>query len=100
MYSQLLISLERFKDVVIFATNLVVNYDKAFLSRLVNVEFTLPESEEREKIWLQHLCSDKIHVPLAADVDIPALAKTYEFCGRDIKSACIASALDNREVVA
>ncbi len=42
MRSQLLMSLERFKGVVIFATNLVVNYDKAFLLRLVNVEFTSP----------------------------------------------------------
>lgn len=42
MRSQFLMSLERFKGVVIFATNLVVNYDKAFLLRLVNVEFTSP----------------------------------------------------------
>ena len=37
MRSQLLISLERFKGIVIFATNLVINYDKAFLSRLINI---------------------------------------------------------------
>lgn len=103
MRSQLLISLERFKGIVIFATNLVVNYDKAFLSRLINVEFTMPTAAEREKIWRQHLCTDTVHVPLAEDVDVKALSETYEFCGREIKSAvknaCIAVALDNRDEV-
>lgn len=103
MRSQLLISLERFKGIVIFATNLVVNYDKAFLSRLINIEFTMPTAVEREKIWWQHLRTDTIHVPLAWDVDISALSEAYELCGREIKSAvksaCIAAALDKREEV-
>lgn len=104
MRSQLLISLERFKGIVIFATNLVVNYDKAFLSRLINIEFTMPTAAEREKIWWQHLRTDTIHVPLAQDADIPALSEAYEFCGREIKSAvksaCIAAALNKRDEVA
>lgn len=103
MRSQLLISLERFKGIVIFATNLVVNYDKAFLSRLINIEFTMPTAEERQKIWWQHLRTNTVHVPLAGDVDIPALSEAYEFCGREIKSAvksaCIAAALDDRDEV-
>ncbi len=103
MRSQLLISLERFKGIVIFATNLVVNYDKAFLSRLINIEFTMPTAEERKKIWWQHLRTNTIHVPLAEDVNITALSEIYEFCGREIKSAvksaCIATALDNRNKV-
>lgn len=103
MRSQLLISLERFRGIVIFATNLVVNYDKAFLSRLINIEFTMPTAEERKKIWWQHLRTDTVHVPLAQDVDIPFLSEAYEFCGREIKSAvksaCIAAALDNRDEV-
>lgn len=103
MRSQLLISLERFKGIVIFATNLVVNYDKAFLSRLINIEFTMPTVAEREKIWWQHLRTDTVHVPLAENVDIPMLSATYEFCGREIKSAvksaCIATALDHRDEV-
>lgn len=55
MRSQLLICLENFTGIVIFATNLVVNYDKAFLSRLINVEFTYPTEEERVAIWNIHL---------------------------------------------
>ena len=103
MRSQLLISLEHFKGIVIFATNLVVNYDKAFLSRLINIEFTLPSADDRERIWWQHLKTDKVHVPLGSDVDVRYLADTYEFCGREIKnavkSACIAAALEKREEV-
>lgn len=97
MRSQLLISLESFKGIVIFATNLVVNYDKAFLSRLINVEFINPTAKEREKIWWNHLRTDKVKVPLAADVDIKEIAEKYEFCGREImktvKNACISVAL-------
>ncbi len=39
MRSQLLICLEEFRGIVIFATNLVINYDQAFLTRLISVEF-------------------------------------------------------------
>ncbi len=103
MRSQLLISLENFKGIVIFATNLVVNYDKAFLSRLINVEFTNPTAAERKKIWWNHLKTDQIHVPLAADVDVTYLAENYEFCGREIKNAvknaCVSAALKKQEIV-
>ena len=103
MRSQLLISLERFTGIVIFATNLVVNYDKAFLSRLINIEFTMPTAKEREMIWWQHLRTKVIHVPLADDVDIQVLSEKYEFCGREIKSAvksaCVAAALEKRDKV-
>lgn len=103
MRSQLLISLESYKGIVIFATNLVVNYDKAFLSRLINVEFTNPTAVERKKIWWNHLKTDKIHVPLAADVNIDYLAEIYELCGREIKNvvknACVSVALKKQEIV-
>ena len=103
MRSQLMISLEHYRGIVIFATNLVVNYDKAFLSRLINIEFTMPTLQDRIKIWWQHLKTEKIHVPLDSDVDIDYLASKYEFCGREIKNsvknACIAAALNKQEKV-
>lgn len=103
MRSQLLISLESFKGIAIFATNLVVNYDRAFLSRLINIEFTNPTATERKKIWWNHLKTDKIHVPLAADVNVDFLAEQYELCGREIKNvvknACVSAALKKREIV-
>ena len=103
MRSQLLICLENFKGVVIFASNLVINYDKAFLSRLTNIEFKMPSAEERIKIWTNHLQSGNVNVPLNDDVDINYLANKYEFCGREIKkavkSACIKAALNSQEKV-
>lgn len=103
MRSQLLISLESFKGIVIFATNLVVNYDKAFLSRLINIEFTNPTAAERKKIWWSHLRTDKVHIPLAEDVNVDFLAEQYELCGREIKNivknACVSAALKKKEIV-
>lgn len=103
MRSQLLICLENFKGIVIFASNLVVNYDKAFLSRLINIEFKMPNATEREKIWWKHLKTSKIHVPLDNDVDISFLSKEYEFSGRQIKNAvknaCVTAALNKQQFV-
>lgn len=103
MRSQLLISLESFKGIVIFATNLVVNYDKAFLSRLINIEFVNPTFVERKKIWENHIKSDKVHIPLADDVDVTVLAEKYDLCGREIKNAvknaCVSAALKKKDLV-
>ena len=103
MRSQLLICLEQFRGIVIFATNLVVNYDKAFLSRLINIEFTMPDVEAREAIWKIHLMGDGLRIPLGEDVDIHALAEKFAFCGREIKSsvkdACVITAMNGWESV-
>lgn len=96
MRSQLLISLERFEGIVIFATNLVVNYDQAFLTRLISIEFVLPDAEARKKIWRVHTTEsngNKLNIPFADDVDLDAIAEKYEFCGREIKKAVISACL-------
>ncbi len=92
MRSQLLISLEKFKGVVIFSTNLVKNYDKAFETRVRSVLFPLPDEECRKKIWDLHLGDGK-QPPLSPNVDKNSLAKIEDLCGRDIKNALIDSAL-------
>ncbi len=104
--SQLLISLERFEGIVIFATNLVVNYDQAFLTRLVSIEFVKPDEPSRKKIWEVHLNpvgKSKLNIPLSDDVNIDELAAGYEFCGREIKkaviSACIRAAMNQQPCV-
>ncbi len=103
MRSQLLICLEQFKGIVIFATNLVINYDRAFLSRLINVEFQKPDSEARRAIWYQHLKGEGLHIPLSEDVDFQELADKFEFCGREIKNsvkdACVTVAIAGRDTV-
>lgn len=49
--SQLLILLENFEGIVIFATNLVKNYDKAFESRILkHLKFDLPDEKLRRRL--------------------------------------------------
>ena len=90
MRSQLLICLEQFHGVVIFATNLVKNYDKAFETRIQHVEFQMPDRECRRKIWEAHLPAT---LPLADDVSSESLAEIDEVCGRDIRNAIIQAAI-------
>lgn len=90
MRSQLLICLERFRGVVIFSTNLVQNYDKAFETRVRHVNFPMPDEICRKKIWEKHL-PDKM--PKAKDVLVEELAKVDDVCGRDIKNAVIDAAM-------
>lgn len=106
MRSQLLICLEQFKGIVIFATNLVVNYDQAFRTRLKSVEFIQPDAESREKIWNVHILpvnDNGLKIPLAEDVDTKALAEQFEFCGREIRkavvTACVNAAMECRDTV-
>jgi SpoVK/Ycf46/Vps4 family AAA+-type ATPase len=90
MRSQLLICLERFRGVVIFSTNLVQNYDKAFETRVRHVNFPMPDETCRQKIWAKHL-PDKM--PKAENVSLAELAKVDDVCGRDIKNAVIDAAM-------
>lgn len=106
MRSQLLICLEEFHGIVIFATNLVVNYDQAFLTRLISVEFTRPDSECRKKIWEVHIRpknGNDLRIPLAEDVNEEELADRYDFCGREIRksviSACVNAAMRDADCV-
>lgn len=108
MRSQLLICLENFDGVAIFATNLIRNYDKAFLTRLMCVQLRRPDFEARKQIWHNHLYpvgEDKerqLRIPLEDDINLDELA-SFDFCGRDIrnavKKACISVVVDGREIV-
>jgi ATP-dependent 26S proteasome regulatory subunit len=91
MRSQILICLERHCGVVIFATNLVTNYDRAFETRVRHIHFPLPDQKARAVIWKQHLPPE---LPLHEDVTVEGLAGLAdEFCGRDIKNAVVDCAL-------
>lgn len=84
MRSQILICLEKFNGIVIFATNLIGNYDQAMKTRIRSIEFELPDEECRRRIW-------EIHLPKAFPKDETAspeaLAKIDGISGRDIKHA-------------
>ncbi len=91
MRSQLFICLQEFRGVVIFATNLVENYDKAFETRVRYLHFPLPDEHCRREIWRRHLVPQ---LPLAENVSIDQLAAyADDICGRDIRNAVIDAAV-------
>jgi len=90
MRSQLLVSLEHFHGVVIFSTNLIENYDRAFETRMRHVHFPMPDESARRKIWEKHLPAE---LPGSREVNLDELARLDGLCGRDIKNAVIDAAL-------
>ncbi|MBW2059344.1 MAG: ATP-binding protein [Deltaproteobacteria bacterium] len=86
---QLLIELERTDAIVIMATNrpekLAPALDRRFTLKM---PFQMPDAGERRRIWQVHIPKD---VPLAGDVDVEQLARTYPFAGGYIKNAVLAA---------
>ena len=91
--------LSAYQGIVVFATNLIRNYDPAFISRIRwKVKFYLPTEEARELIWKVQLPSK---VPLDNSVSFSDLAKEFdEISGRDIKNAVfqavVAAAIEDK----
>ena len=91
MRSQLFMCLQEFRGVVIFATNLVENYDKAFETRVRYLHFPLPDEQCRREIWRRHLVPQ---LPVAENVSPDQLAAyADDICGRDIRNAVIDAAV-------
>lgn len=92
--SQMLILLENFEGVVIFATNLADNYDKAFESRILkHIHFDLPTLENQEAIINITIPSK---VSFSAEINKEELCKKLAeisdgFSGREIKNAVLES---------
>lgn len=87
----LLKELEAFNGVVIFATNLAVNFDPAFERRIrTHVRFEMPGTAEREEIWKVQIHPSK--TPIADDVDFHSLAERFAVSGGDIKNAVLKAA--------
>lgn len=93
MRSTMLIELERFEGIAIFATNFAKNYDKAFRSRIsYHVKFDLPDLEARRALWGRMLVKE---IPIEGERDafIDWCAELSEgFSGREIRT-CMRLAL-------
>jgi SpoVK/Ycf46/Vps4 family AAA+-type ATPase len=89
--STTLMELDRFNGIVIFASNLVQNYDSAFLRRMIaHIEFPLPDLEQRIKIWKAHLPPQ---LPIEPNLNFERLSLASEGAsGGDIKNAVLLSA--------
>jgi ATP-dependent 26S proteasome regulatory subunit len=90
MRSQLLICLDNFKGIVVFATNLISNYDPAFDTRVKHIHFPVPDRETRLLLWKKHL-PEKLPV---GELSLDSLADLSEnLVGREIKMAVIDAAV-------
>ena len=89
--SQMLILLEEFPGVVIFATNLVTNFDHAFESRILkHIKFELPNQEARVAIIRKMLPSRlPLEAPFTTEQLMTASAMIEGFSGREIKGAIL-----------
>lgn len=86
--SVMLKQLSAYEGIVIFATNLISNYDPAFISRIRwKISFDLPDEEAREKIWQVQIPKQ---LPLDESVNFSELAQQFnQISGRDIKNAVL-----------
>ena len=104
--SKLLQLLEDYSGIVIFCTNLVKNYDKAFESRILrSLKFELPDDECRKKM-IRQMIPAKVPFAPGETLDENALQSLSEtskgLSGREIKNAilevlCKAAAEGKRE---
>ena len=87
MRSTLLIELERFNGIAIFATNFAKNYDEAFRSRISHhIHFDLPDLEARKKFWAKMLV-DQIPLLESKDEFIQTASDLSDgFSGREIRT--------------
>jgi SpoVK/Ycf46/Vps4 family AAA+-type ATPase len=87
MRSTLLIELERFNGIAIFATNFAKNYDEAFRSRISHhIHFDLPDIDARKNLWAKMLV-DQIPLLESKEQFIEsASALSDGFSGREIRT--------------
>ncbi|MFW9918572.1 MAG: ATP-binding protein [Candidatus Thorarchaeota archaeon] len=92
--SYLLDRMEKFKGLLILATNKKKNLDDAFTRRIrYIIDFPIPSEEERLRIWKQliPITVDK------SDIDIDFLAKQFPMNGGNIKSAVFNACLQSAD---
>ena len=89
--STLLLQLDSFDGVALFATNLLSNYDPAFMRRiLAHVYFPLPDEPALVRLWQYHLPAK---LPRDADVTPEALAtRSAGLSGGEILNAVLLAA--------
>lgn len=88
--SHLLMKLNDYDDVIIFATNFIENYDPAFMRRIAtHVKFEMPDYEGRNRLW-------KLFVPnkMPNTANFEQLSMNYDrVSGADIQNAVMTAAL-------
>ena len=87
--SVMLMILNDYQDIIIFATNFIENFDPAFMRRIAkHVKFELPDETCRQKLW-------RMYIPdrMPNNIDIAELAHKYDgISGSDISNAILMAA--------
>jgi len=82
--SYLLQRLEEYDGLVILATNLRPNIDRAFVRRFQSIlYFNLPSVQERIRLWESAL----VNINVAAEINLQRLSEKYEVSGAAISNA-------------
>jgi len=90
--SVMLLELDRFSGVTIFATNLASNYDTAFIRRILgHIEMPLPDAQARRRLWRLHI-PDRLPVDLSPQDWDQLVSATEGLAGGDILNCVIAAA--------
>ena len=94
--SVMLLELDRFDGITIFATNLASNYDEAFVRRILgHVEMPLPDKNGRNQLWRLHI---PVKMPTSpyplSDEEFDELADSSEgLSGGEILNAVVMAAM-------
>lgn len=86
----LLQRVESYDGLIILSSNLAGNMDEAFSRRLSHVVlFPTPDAALRRELWARAFPRE---APRDADVDMDALARSFELSGGNIRNAALAAA--------
>jgi SpoVK/Ycf46/Vps4 family AAA+-type ATPase len=90
--SVMLLELDRFSGVAVFATNLASNYDTAFIRRILgHIAMPLPDAETRLRLWQYHIPA-RLPVQLSASDWQALVAETDGLAGGDILNCVVYAA--------
>lgn len=90
--SVMLLELDRFSGVTVFATNLASNYDTAFVRRILgHIEMPLPDAEGRARLWRYHV-PERMPAALSSEDWARLVAESDGLAGGDILNIVINAA--------
>ncbi|MBP7688690.1 MAG: ATP-binding protein [Thermoflexales bacterium] len=90
--SVMLLELDRFSGVTVFATNLASNYDTAFIRRILgHIEMPLPNADARLQLWRYHI-PGRLPVQLIPTDWDRLVAETEGLAGGDILNIVMSAA--------
>ena len=90
--SVMLLELDHFSGVTVFATNLASNYDTAFIRRILgHIEMPLPDANSRSRLWQYHM-PGRLPVQLNAEDRQRLVMETEGLSGGDILNIVIYAA--------